>query len=47
MEKKEEPAFDAKKCYENLNHIAEGMEAMGKLLYETQMIIYKHLQNGK
>lgn len=42
--KKEESSLDAKKVYENLIHLGEGLEAMGKLLYETQTILYNHLQ---
>jgi hypothetical protein len=44
--KKEESTEELKQVYENLTHLTEGLETMGKLLYDTQTILYNRICKG-
>jgi hypothetical protein len=44
--KKEETNEELKQVYENLMRLTEGLETMGKLLYDTQTILYNRICKG-
>ncbi len=46
-EEKEKPSVDLKQVYQNLVNLREGLQAVEKLLYDTQTLVYDEIKKQK